>query len=71
MKVGDLVIHISDWNRMGFRYCGTVVGVKQHGEPRPRDAITVLWHSGLSVSPMNHRREELEVYSEAKTKNNK
>lgn len=71
MKVGDLIIHISDWNRMGFRYCGTVLRVKQMGEPSRFDAITVLWHSDEPVPPMDHRREELEVYSEAKTKNNK
>jgi len=56
---------------MGFRYCGTVLRVKQMGEPSRFDAITVLWHSDEPVPPMDHRREELEVYSEAKTKNNK
>ena len=68
MQVGDLVIHISDWNRFGFRYCGTVLRVQQNVEPSRFDPITILWHSDEPVPPMDHRREELEVYSEAENK---
>lgn len=66
MQVGDLVIHLSDWHGLGYRYCGTVLAVGDSKDPHPFGSIAVLWHSGEDLVPMRHRRNELEVLSAAK-----
>ena len=66
MKVGDLVIHRSDW-KVGYRYNGLVLDIRMlFQDPHKWDEVTILWHTE-NVPVCKHKREEIGVHYEADT----